>query len=248
MFVLLLVACDTPTDTADTADTADTGDTDTGDTADTGPQPFFDEPFDTMDTRRWLPADWKLGDTQFDPFHGRVVDGGLNLVHESDGAGAWLGAEFYTSDLFRGGMFSARVFGPKGPGTVCAFFFYGEADGVVNELDIELLDGAAWFSVYRNWTEADGYEESATHTSTIWPFPDGFDVSAAHEWRMAWGSADVRFFVDGDEVATLALVPEGEIAMHINHWTSSTWPEVHGPPTETLMCRFDGIQAFSLPE
>ncbi len=255
MFLTLLVACDPgATDSADSAadsgDTADTGSdtgSDTADTADTARDLLFDEPFDALDTRKWLAADWKLGETQFDPRNARIANGGLNLLHGSDGAGGWTGAEVYTAELFHSGIFTARVFGPKEPGTLCAFFFYGENAGIVNEIDVELMDGVAWFAVYRDWTEADGYEQSATHRSASWPFPDGFDVAAAHEYRVDWRADDVAFYVDGSEVAALAMVPNAELAIHLNHWTSSTRPEVHYPPADRLMCRIDGVQGAVLP-
>lgn len=255
MLLTLMLACepgstdsgDTSVDSADTAESADTG-SDTADTGgDTARDLLFDEPFDELDTRKWLAANWTLGETQFDRRNARISTGGLNLVHESDGVGGWVGAELYTAELFHGGIFTARLFGPKEPGTVCAFFFYGEAAGVVNEIDVELLDGAAWLSVYRDWTEADGYEQSATHVSAAWTFPEGFDVAAAHEYRMDWRADDVAFYVDGSEVAALPMVPNAQLAIHLNHWTSSTWLEVHYPPADKLMCRVDGVQGAVLP-
>ncbi len=255
MLLTLLVACDPgvtdsaepAADSGDSADTASDSGADTADTVDTARDLLFDEPFDELDTRKWLAADWKLGETQLDPRHARISTGGLNLVHEADGVGGWVGAELYTAESFHGGMFTARVFGPKGPGTICAFFFYGEVDGLVNEIDVELIDGVAWFAVYRDWTEADGYEQSATHMSVSWTYPEGFDLAAAHEYRMDWRADDIAFYVDGSEVAALSMVPNGELAIHLNHWTSSTWPEVHYPPADKLMCRFDGVQGAVLP-
>jgi beta-glucanase (GH16 family) len=253
--ILALLACTdpSPADTAPPADTAgdsglvDTGDT--GDTADTGDsgggvKPLFDEPFDTIDRTRWLGADWVLGATQFDPRNAHLVSGGLNLVHLSDGAGGWTGAELYTSTTYAGGLWEAGITPPESAGTVCAFFLYTEADGVVNEIDVELLGSAVWFSVYRDWTEAAGYDDGPAHLHAEWPWPADFDKKKPHTFTVDWGVDAVAFGVDGLDAATLALVPSTALGVHVNHWTSTTWAEVAYPPPDTLVCRFDGIRAM----
>lgn len=262
MLTLLLLACGTssPTDTAaadtgdsasDSADSADTGtgDTaDTADTADTGPTPIFSEPFDSLDTTVWLPGDWVLGATQLDPRNAHLVSGGVNLVHLADGAGGWSGVELYTASTFRGGMWSTDMVVPDSAGTVCATFLYDETDGVVNEIDVELLAGGAWFSVYADWTEADGYVDGPTYQHLVWPFPADFVLDTPHEYRFAWGKEDVRFFVDGADAGAVTIAPTVPLAVHVNHWTSTTWAEVQYPPADRLICRNEGIVAFPLPE
>ena len=210
---------------------------------------LFDEPFDALDTKRWTAATWTLGVTQLIATNASVFDGGLDLLHTADGYGGWEGAELYTSQRFSGGRWTASIQRPSEGGTVCATFFYGATRaGVVNEIDIELLEAAAWFSVYRDWTEADGYEESPSHQSVQWTFPVDFDNTVAHDYRIDWGTDALTFAVDGAEVGTLTLVPAAPIDLHVNHWTSTTWPEVAYPPPTRLDCRITSILGVDLSE
>lgn len=241
--LLLALACSP----ASEPDPTDEVPGETGETGDTG-APFFEEPFDTLDDARWTAADWTLGATRLVADHAMVVDGDLELLHEADGDGGWLGAELYTGQEFSGGRWEATMLRPAPGGTVCATFFYGsDVGGRVNEIDIELLEEAAWFSVYRDWTEADGYEPSATHDSVQWPFPADFDHSVPHVYRIDWGETTLTFAVDGVEVGSLAMVPSAPIPLHVNHWTSTTWPDVAYPPPDRLVCRIEAITGSPLP-
>lgn len=252
MLPLLLACAADPKPTDDTsADTStDTsGDTSTDTSSDTsGPAPFFHEPFDTVDLTRWTPADWQLGATQLDAGHATATDGALALLHEADGAGGWLGAELYTTETFTGGRWEAEMARPASTGTVCATFFYGaDRTGHVNEIDIELLPDAAWFSVYRDWTEADGYDPSPTHDSVQWAWPADFDPSALHVYRIDWGASELTFAVDGAEVGGIPMVPTAPLPLHVNHWTSTTWGDVGYPPPDRSVCRIASITGADLP-
>lgn len=236
--LLLLIGCD-PTSSVLRDDDDTSLDTDAA--PDSRPLHAFDEPFDTLDHALWTVATWQLGATRLKGSQARLKDGGLNLRHDADGEG-WVGAELYTSRTFRGGLWEATVVGPEAPGTVCAFFFYASNElGLVNEIDVELLADGAWFSVYRNWKESDGYENGPAHVSAVWPWPEGFVAGERHAWSFDWREADIGFLADGVEVARLAMVPDAPLPLHLNHWTSTTWPEVRYPPPASVTCRVESV-------
>ena len=221
---------------------------DTGGPGDTGVPvtPIFADEFEFLDTDLWALADWLLGDTQFAADQ-VVADGILTLTHEDDGGDGWKGGEAYSHATFGHARWSARVAAPAETGTVCAFFLYSDVlngdSAIVNEIDVELLAGAVWFSVYSQWRPEDEYTQSATHRSVVWSAPDTFSVSDWHDYTIQYTADGVRFLVD-DELATeiTEVVPLGEMRVRFNHWTSSTWTDVGTPPAhQPLTCRVDRV-------
>ncbi len=196
------------------------------------------ESFDTLDPGRWLTADWTLGKSQLVADNVTIQDGHLVLDHAGAGD-TWSGAEVYTADTFTGGQFTARVQPPASPGTVCAFFFYGtDPEGLVHEIDVELLDGRLVVGTFAAWHPSHGYENGPTR-EYAW-----IDVATGGvlDYTIDWQPGAVSFAVDGTAVATFTTaVPTLSLPIHLNHWTSDTWPEVGYPPRSPLQCRFDFV-------
>ncbi len=222
---------DTATDNGDTGNTA----ADTADTGGTGEAPAPWEPFDTLDDARWDIATWTLGRSELAVENVSVTDGQLALHHEGAGD-AWLGAEIFTSEAFFGGHWTAAMTPPTSTGTVCAFFFYGtDGQGLVHEIDVELLGGQLWVGTYANWSPAHGYENGPTREYVV------IEIDAPQTFTISWGDT-VDFLVDGSPVASFATaVPSIPLQLHLNHWTTDTWADVAYPPPASLDCRFDSV-------
>lgn len=249
MILLLFTACaegkppagDSP---AGDSPAKDTGLRETGDTA--APVVLLEEAFDAIDPSIWDHATWQLGATQFREQNGQIVRGELELLHEGAGD-RWFGAELFTLQTFTGGRFEATLTAPESPGTVCAMFLYsfreGGAGGVVDEIDIELLDGRAVVGTYAGWRARDGYENGPTRQYRELEA----DISGTHRYGIRWDAAAVSFWIDGEEQAVIAeAVPGGAPSLRFNHWTSTTWGEVGYPPPAELRCTVDDVRVEAL--
>ncbi len=251
MILLLFTACaeGKPPAGDSTAGDSSAKDTDLRETGDTAePVVLLEEAFDGIDPLIWDHATWQLGATRFREQNGQIVRGELELLHEGAGD-RWFGAELFTLQAFTAGADEATVFeatltAPDAPGTVCAMFLYGEAGGVVDEIDIELLDGRAMVGTYAGWRPADGYENGPTRQYRVLEA----DISGTHRYGIRWDAAAVSFWIDGEEQAVIAeAVPGGAPSLRFNHWTSTTWGEVGYPPPAELRCTVDDVRVEAGP-
>lgn len=234
--LLLLLACTGPKNPIDTADTGTEVDW------------LFDENFEDLEPSDWTWGTWTLGATQLDPNQAEVVDGELRM-HLDLVKDTWHGVELAHVLPFTSGRFEARIAAPAEPGSVCALFLYGEdKEGEVHEIDVELLSAepdTVRVGTYANWTLADGYEDGTARQSVAWQ-RDGFTTAELHDYAIVWTESAVTFEVDGQTIATVTRVPSEPITLRLNHWTSTTWPEVQGPPAGSSTCVVDRLRARDL--
>ncbi len=172
------------------------------------------------------------------PANVSVADGTLVLAHRGSTEAGFTGAEAHTEPLYTEGEWTALVETPSASGTVCAFFLYGYDDGIVNEIDVELLAGQLYVGTYADWQESDGYDNSPTREVTV----ADVDTSGIHAYTIRWSPTSVDFAFDGADIASFTTaVPTGPIGLFFNHWTSTTWPEVQNPPAGDLDCRIHDV-------
>jgi len=209
----------------------------------------IDDEFDSLDLKTWQEGTWTLGLTQLGPDQASVADGLLSLAHRWDdsvpGAETWRGAELYSYRTFTQGRFQARIAAPDEPGTVCSLFLYGtDADGLVHELDVELLSAepdTVRVGTYAGWRKSDGYKAGPTRDTVTWQ-QGSFNSSDWHDYGISWDADAVTFDVDDVVIGSVTVVPWGAASLRLNHWTSSTWPEVGGPPAADSVCRVDWVR------
>lgn len=197
----------------------------------------FSDVFDTEDATRWGYGDWTVGDTRLDA--SQVTDaGGLLGIALTDTGAEWVGGELYRLDEVAYGQITACVAGPDAPGSVGAFFLYAQhmdgAQEVHDEIDVELVNGSVQIGTFADWRlGVDGYEDGPRRDYEWWTPPEGVSTVDFHAYTVDWSPDAVRFLFDGVEIGSLAVTPATALSLRFNHWTTTAWTEVMGPPASS---------------
>jgi beta-glucanase (GH16 family) len=193
----------------------------------------FTDEFLALDAQRWTKSTHMLGRGLLDPANVVTQHGRVDLFTRP---AAHTGAEIHTRELYGTGTFVARARCAVPAGAVCAFFMYQTGVGNrADEIDIELLGGTRtiWFTTWVNGRRTNHREVTL-----------GFDPAAGfHEYLIARSTNEIRFYVDGAQLATFQKkqrLPQANMPVFANAW----WPTWLTPTAATGAWELESIAVF----
>src|SRR5579859_5255875 len=187
---------------------------------------FYDN-FKTLSSNWKVTSHGKLGGTQWAADHAVFKKGLLILLHTLSGGAKGAEVEYKKPVLY--GRLSARLKAGKAGGVLSTLFLYGEYEGKVHEIDVELFPDQADapnFTSYMDWTEKDDYVPGP-HYFHVQPQISGFDCRQWHVYTIDWLKDKVIWYIDGKKVAeTREIVPFKPTSIMMNSWYPDTWAKV----------------------
>ncbi|KAI9286448.1 concanavalin A-like lectin/glucanase domain-containing protein [Umbelopsis sp. AD052] len=178
----------------------------------------------------------------FDPKNVNVINNALQLavtIGDDPQCGA-IGTK--RQDLFYG-SFRAYIKTTGVPGTVSAFFLYGND----SEIDMETLSALnppeTYFAIHPGLTDAQSGRASAlTHTNYMLNYTPSEEY---HEYRFDWIPGLAIFYVDGKEANRLYTnIPTVPGRILVNHWTDGNANFSQGPPKQNAFMEVQNITLF----
>ncbi|KAI8581170.1 hypothetical protein K450DRAFT_233425 [Umbelopsis ramanniana AG] len=178
----------------------------------------------------------------FDPNNVNVINNALQLavtIGDDPQCGA-IGTK--RQDIFYG-SFRAYIKTTNVPGTVSAFFLYGND----SEIDMETLSALnppeTYFAIHPGLTDAQSGRASAlTHTNYMLNYTPSEEY---HEYRFDWIPGLAIFYIDGKEANRLYTnIPTVPGRILVNHWTDGNANFSQGPPKQNAFMDVQNITLF----
>lgn len=193
----------------------------------------FSDGFSGFDAARWGTSSHTLGRSALNPANVVIAGDSVRLQTTSN---PYEGAEIWTRDLYGTGTFSVRGRCAVPAGALCAFFLYeGGVGDRADEVDIEILGGTRTI-YFTTWVRG----RRTNHRSATLPFaPD----QAMHSYTIVRDVAEIRFLVDGAELARFAKkqrLPQARMPILANAW----WPTWLTPAGGSGAWVIDQIAAY----
>ena len=109
-------------------------------------------------------------------------------------AGSCDGAELRMDGHAGPGEYTARLRTPVAPGSLSAFFFYGNVQRRGDEIDVEIHNDGSRAAILTAWQ--DGIKSHSAEVTLPFDPAAGF-----HDYTMRWGRKELVFLADGQPLA-----------------------------------------------
>ncbi len=169
------------------------------------------EPLPASDDAPWFAAGHRLGRGAMRTDRVLSAGEGFHLVL---GAGSCDGAELRSRARYHHGTFTARLRTPDAPGSISAFFLFGNDRGEDDEIDIELYNDGSRRGILTAWRDG----RRLRSQDILLPFDP---AAALHDYGIAWEARSLVFTADGAELARWQDgYPRRPMRVILNTW----WP------------------------